>query len=147
MEFIEIIKEKFWEMDDLSDEEKKPYEGMLWMAGMRLYILAVFIILIFITPAIVALYNDSLIFNCFELAWIPLRLMWFYQSLFSLICISLPIVALDSLYMLLVSLTTIQFKMLSTEIERVFNIAAKEYRDVTEREMGRIIDHHNLLIG
>ncbi|KAG5890360.1 hypothetical protein JTB14_015762 [Gonioctena quinquepunctata] len=147
MEFVEIVKENFWEMDDLSDEEKKTYKGMLWMAGIRLYLLAVFILLMFITPLLVALYNDSLIFNCYERAWLPLRLIWFYQSLFSLIGIALPIVALDSLYMLLVALTTIQFRMLSTEIERVFNIAVKENRDVTAHDIGRIIDHHNLLIG
>ncbi|KAG5867210.1 hypothetical protein JTB14_012516 [Gonioctena quinquepunctata] len=147
MDLIGIMKEHFWRIDDLSDGEKKNYVGMLWVAGWRLCLLAAFISLIFITPSIVALIDASLIMNCYELAWIPLRMMWFYQTLFSLIGIALPIVAIDSFMMLVVSLTTIQFKMLSTEIERVFNTAVKENRNITGSEIGRIIDHHNTLIS
>ncbi|VEN54560.1 unnamed protein product [Callosobruchus maculatus] len=85
--------------------------------------------------------------KCYRPSWISLQTLITFENIMCLVLV-ISIITVDIIIMTILILTSIQFKMVSAEMEALFTCAYSETyvdKDIKQK-IKRLIDHHNFLL-
>lgn len=91
--------------------------------------------------------KDSLPFECYRPEWLDCSLMNAFQNLVSVHTILIPVVSTDLIFMSVLRLTKIQFRLLCFEIEKLFDgVDNVPTEDNTLKKLKDCVVQHNFLL-
>lgn len=134
----------FWQLDDQTLKQKYQKSlhtvnrtfnvfGIICLSTVSTYCLETFI-----------LDGDHLAFECYRPKWMSFYQLWFFETVVAFLSVDV-IFIMDSLLMLFISHTKIEFEMLNQEVLHMLNNKDETYRTRNNR-IRRIIEHHNFLL-
>ncbi|KAG5898285.1 hypothetical protein JTB14_008628 [Gonioctena quinquepunctata] len=142
------MKNGFWEMKSAGDE-KEQLELKTDLSNLKRTFYIEVICLFCPIPSIIImpiLEGNSLPFPCYRPNWIPVKYLAIYQGLIAPQTV-LSLLGSDMLFLGLVKLTQIQFKLLNQEMKTIFDeINDDDFEEVTKRRLSRCIRHHLFLL-
>nr|CAI5842987.1 unnamed protein product [Callosobruchus analis] len=89
--------------------------------------------------------EELLIYECYRPPWLPYYVLLILEQFVGTMCTLFTMLPVDFLFMSLITLTLVQYKMLNMELRQLFDTEAKPHKKFLERKIGECVKHHAYL--
>ncbi|CAH2010228.1 unnamed protein product [Acanthoscelides obtectus] len=138
------VDKSFWKIDDTVNPMERQTYLKITKETRQMFHLLVFLFMFWLFSTF-GIYSTPM--ESYRPPWIPLTPLIAFENVFCVLLV-ITIITIDVLIMTIVILTTIQFKMVSAEVTKLFTDTSEmRYTQNTfNQKLKKLIDHHNFLL-
>nr|CAH7766228.1 unnamed protein product [Callosobruchus chinensis] len=151
LDLLKRTQQDFWDFKVIETTSPKKRECLQPLENLK-KVFHVYIVLYlsaltsFVLFPIVSKGEELLIYECYRPPWLPYHVLLVLEQVVGTMCTLFTMLPVDFMFMSLITLTLVQYKLLNMELKQLFDTEAKtHHKESLERKIGECVKHHAYL--